>query len=60
MTYKKKTPDLITLFFHSPIDDREEAVTSGEIGGKSDAKPVHKRIFRVSKRELFIQTLQVK
>lgn len=46
MTFKKKAPDLISLFFHSPLEET------------ADAQPVYKRLFRVSKRDLFVETLQ--
>lgn len=59
MTFKKKTPDLITLFFHSPVDDREVAVPSDGTNLTPARTGPHKRTFRVAKRELFIQTLQV-
>ena len=51
MSFKKKTPDLITLYFYSPVDDSDQ--------GEGDELKVYKRLFRVSKRQLFLQTLQV-
>jgi hypothetical protein len=56
MTFKKKTPDLINLFFHSPIDDCDVLHAAAESGETKS----YSRIFRVSKRELFIKTLQVR
>jgi hypothetical protein len=66
MTFKKKTPDLINLFFHSPTDDvypptssNEKVNSEGghELSNKEEA--CYKSTFRVSKRDLFVQTLQV-
>lgn len=62
MTFKKKSPELITLFFHSPVsyDDASDKATSSapDPSGSQGSHPVYRRLFRVSKRDLFVNTLQ--